>query len=80
MIAALMSFFAMFALDMVFARYAYALTAQRACAASMWASLIVVCNAVVIINYVADVWTLAPAVVGAFAGTWVAVVTQRRAM
>lgn len=69
----LISFFAMAALDFVFAFYTRHVMKTNAAKAGMYASLIVITNALVTLNYVADPWMIVPTVVGAFAGTWLAV-------
>jgi hypothetical protein len=68
-----MVFFAMFALDFVWARYTYAMTAKRAGAASGYAGAIVLLSGTAAIGYTSDPWLLVPAVCGAVMGTWLAV-------
>lgn len=61
----------MFALDVVFGRYALALTKRRATAAASWGALCVVFQGGVILSYVHDPWALLSAAAGAFCGTFV---------
>jgi hypothetical protein len=64
------AFFAMFALDFVWARYTRNITAGNAGRAGGYAALIVGFNAAVTLGYVADIWVVVPAALGAFAGTY----------
>lgn len=68
---ALYVFAAMAALDFVWARYSVACAHRRPLAAAAYAALIVVFNGPVVISYVDNHWLLAPAIAGAFFGTWV---------
>ena len=69
----LATFASMAALDWVFAYYTKNVIKKNAALAGLYASAIVVTNAIVTISYVTDHWMVVPAVLGAFAGTWVAV-------
>ena len=67
------AFFAMIALDYVWGCYTKYLVANKAVLAAMYASAIMLTNAVVTIAYV-DVPRLIPVVMlGAFVGTWLVV-------
>lgn len=66
------AFLAMLVLDVAYARYTLATAALSTMRASCWASLITVCNGVVVLSYVHDWRTLVAAVAGAFAGTYIA--------
>lgn len=68
-----LAFLAMFALDVVFAPYIAAVAAKQAVAASVWAAGISFCNVFVAVSCVKDRRLVVPVVLGAFAGTWVAV-------
>ena len=69
----LAAFFAMVALDLVFAPYIATVAAREAVAASAWAAAIALCNTFVVVSYVKDRRMVVPVVLGAFAGTWLAV-------
>jgi hypothetical protein len=69
----LAAFSAMAALDLVFAPYIAAVAARQAVAASAWASAISFCNVFVAVSCIRDRRLIVPVVLGAFAGTWLAV-------
>lgn len=69
----LVVFAATFVLDIVWARYATAVTDRRRLAASVLAALIILIGGYTTINYVNDAWMLLPAMAGAFAGTYVGI-------
>jgi hypothetical protein len=68
---ALVVFAALFALDIVWARYASAVTNARRLLASSYASAIIALSAFAAINYVDDPRMIVPAMLGAFCGTFV---------
>lgn len=70
--AAVLAFAAMFALDFAFAKYTAAIVANSRFGASALATVIMLCNAVLVLSYVASPWTIGSAALGAFAGTWFA--------
>jgi len=78
MIAALVVFAAMFALDFVFAFYTKAIQRRAVFAASWWAVAVLACNGTVQIGYIAEHWLLIPAAVGAFGGTYSAMKWSQR--
>lgn len=73
MISYLSAFFGVAALDIVWAKYTYALTARAPWRAGIFASSIFILNGTVTIGFVSDPWLLIPAALGAFAGTAIAV-------
>ncbi len=68
---ALIAFFGMFALDVVFARYALAVTARRPWWASSYAAVCLLLGGSVVVTYANDPIMLIPAAAGAFVGTYV---------
>jgi hypothetical protein len=78
MLQALLVFAAMFSLDLIWARYTYALTKRQPLGSSISAVGIVFANSVVTLGYVSDPWMILPAALGAFTGTWVAVRFERQ--
>ena len=64
-------FAAVVLLDAVFALYIVETAARNALAASVWAGLIQVCNAVTVVSLAKDWRMVVPAVLGAFVGTWI---------
>jgi hypothetical protein len=69
MIAAL-SFLAMIAVDVMWARYIMAAADRRAWSAAIYSGGIVLGGAVVTLAYVDSAWNLIPASLGAIAGTY----------
>lgn len=72
-IQAALAFGAVAALDFVWAKYTYAMTARQPWLAGTYAGAIFALGGVAAISYVANPWMLIPSVAGAFVGTWVAV-------
>lgn len=66
-------FAATFWLDFVWARYTAAITARLKLRASALAGFIILLSGAAQISYVENHWLLIPAVIGAVAGTWVAI-------
>lgn len=72
----MLTFAAVFALDIVWARYTISLTNDRPMRAGSYAALVIALSGFAAINYVNDPWMLLPAAVGAFCGTIVGMVKQ----
>jgi len=68
----IMAFVSMFLLDVVFALYTKSVIANRPTMAGVCAAGIMLCNTVMVINVVDNHWMVIPVMLGAFAGTWVA--------
>lgn len=66
-------FFALLALDFIYARYTQNIVAGRAWQASLNAAMLYAITGFATLTYVAEPLLLIPAVVGAFTGTWLAV-------
>ena len=67
------AFFAMFFTDVFNAYYIQAIQQSRALKASAWAAILYVLHASALIGAAYNLYLLIPAVLGAFAGTWVGV-------
>lgn len=67
------AFVAMMGLDYVFALYTKSVVKQKPATAGFFAMCIVVSNAAVTLNYVDNNWMVIPTLLGAYAGTWLAV-------
>jgi len=65
------TFFALFFTDVFYTYYLRAVADDRALTASAWAVVVYIIASVAVINYTADHWSLIPAGLGAFCGTWV---------
>jgi hypothetical protein len=66
-------FAALFALDVVWARYTAAVTDRRRTVASSYASAIIALGAFATINYIDDPRMIVPAMLGAFCGTFIGI-------
>lgn len=66
-------FSALAALDFVWAKYTYAMTARHPTLAGVYASVIILFSGYAAIGYTQNPWMLLPAMAGAFVGTWLAV-------
>jgi len=71
-------FVAMFVMDFVWAEYTAAISGKKPTVAGVWAIGIILLSGYVTKSYVDDVRLLAPAGLGAFAGTWAAVYMAKR--
>lgn len=70
---AIYSFAAMVALDLVWAAYTIKVQKKKPALAGLYASAIMLINAVVTISYVTEPWMLLPVAAGAFVGTFLGV-------
>jgi flagellar motor component MotA len=70
---AIYSFGAMVTLDLVWAAYTLKVQDKKPALAGMYASAIMIINAVVTLSYINDPWMLLPVMAGAFVGTYVGV-------
>lgn len=66
----LASFFGMAALDWLFARYTFAVTARQAARSSGYAAAFIILQGGVIVSYVHNPWMLIPAALGGAIGTY----------
>lgn len=69
----LLVFVAMTALDFVYAEYTKAAADRRIWSASIYAAVLIALTSFVTSSYVNDAWLVAPAVLGAFFGTWLSI-------
>lgn len=69
----LVTFSALFVLDIVWARYTSAVTDRRRAVASSYAAAIIALGAVGTISYIDDPRMIVPAMLGAFCGTFVGI-------
>lgn len=70
---AALAFLALFVLDLVWVGYTRAMIGKDPIRAGVWAAGLLVVNAVATLMYVGNPWLIAPAALGAFCGTAVAV-------
>ncbi len=67
------AFLAMFFTDMFYTYYLSAIEKNRAIMASIWAGVLYLFGALIVVGYTRDVWILVPAVIGGVLGTYVGV-------
>jgi hypothetical protein len=67
------AFFAMFFTDVFYAYYIQSVQNAQAIRASFWAATLYILGGIVVLAYTSNPWLLIPAVIGAFAGTYVGV-------
>ena len=67
------AFLAMFFTDMFYTYYLSAIEKNRAVMASIWAVVLYLFGALIVVGYTRDVWILVPAVIGGVLGTYVGV-------
>ena len=72
------TFFAIFFLDVVNAWYIKAISDERPFMASVWAVVVTLASSVAIISYTRDNTMVIPALAGAFIGTYVGIVIRKR--
>ena len=74
----IVTFFAIFFLDIVNAWYIKAISDERPFMASVWAVVVTLASSIAIISYTRDNTMVIPALAGAFVGTYVGIVIRRR--
>jgi hypothetical protein len=70
-------FVALFMLDFVWARYTLALTSARRIASANYAAILICLSGVAAVLYTREPWLILPAMAGAWAGTWSALMDRR---
>jgi len=72
------TFFAIFLLDVVYTYYLRCVAGNNVLGASSWSVACYVLGSVAVINYTTNHWLVIPAMVGAFAGTYVGMKIKRK--
>ena len=65
------TFFAVFATDLIYVYFVRSIQNNQPLQAGLWSVVVTFTASVAVINYTADHWALIPALLGAFAGTWI---------
>ena len=73
----IITFLALFITDVINALYIKAINNEQPLLASMWAVVVTLAASVAVINYTKDNTMLIPALLGAFAGTYVGMKIKR---
>ena len=77
MLAFIITFFAVFVTDIVNTYYISAIQNDKPFYASLWATVVTFATSVAVINYIHDNMLLIAALLGAFAGTYVAMIFKK---
>ena len=78
MLEYIVTFFAIFLLDLVYTYYLKCIQENNALGASFWSIACYVLGGVAVINYTANHMLLIPAIVGAFCGTYVGMIIKKK--
>jgi hypothetical protein len=65
------TFFAVFATDLIYVYFVRSIQNNQPLQAGLWSVVVTFTASVAVINYTTDHWALIPALLGAFAGTWI---------
>jgi uncharacterized membrane protein YfcA len=71
------TFFAIFLLDIVYTYYLRCVANENVLGASIWSVACYILGSVAVINYTTNHWLMIPACLGAFLGTWVGMQLRR---
>lgn len=74
----ILTFFAVFFTDIVNTYYIKAIAENKPLVASILAALVMLIYSFALISFVKDIYLLIPALLGAFAGTYVAMIIKRK--
>ena len=74
----ILTFIAVFMLDLVYTYYLRCVADNRVFMASFWSVACYLGASVAVINYTSNHWLLVPALLGAFCGTWVGMIVKTR--
>jgi hypothetical protein len=72
------TFFALFVTDILYTYYVRAVTTDKPLTASFWAAVVTLTASIAVINYTENHLMLIPALLGAFAGTYVGMKVKLR--
>lgn len=70
-------FVAMMGADFAWTKYTLGVAAKDAFGAASWSAVIVGCGAFTVVSYTTNRWLLIPALLGAFIGTYLAVLKEK---
>ena len=78
MLTYIITFFAVFATDILYVYFLKAIQDNRAVQATFWSVLVTLTASITVISYTEDHWALIPALLGAAVGTYAGMVLRRR--
>ena len=70
MISYAVTFLAVFATDLIYVYFVKSIQQNRPLSAGLWSMVVTLTASIAVINYTEDHYALIPALLGAFAGTW----------
>jgi uncharacterized membrane protein YfcA len=71
MTAYVVTFLAVFATDLLYVYFVKSIQQDQPLSAGLWSMVVTLTASIAVINYTEDHYALIPALLGAFAGTWV---------
>ena len=78
MISYVVTFLAVFATDLLYVYFVKSIQQDQPLSAGLWSMVVTLTASVAVINYTEDHYALIPALIGAFAGTWVGMKIKRQ--
>ena len=78
MLTYIITFFAVFATDILYVYFLKAIQDDRPAQATFWSVLVTLTASITVISYTEDHWALIPALLGAAVGTYGGMVLRRR--
>jgi hypothetical protein len=73
MLSYILTFIAVFFVDIFYTYYLKSVNESKALKASFWGAVVWLIGSLAVIEYTANHWLLIPACIGAFCGTWVGI-------
>ena len=70
MISYAVTFLAVFATDLIYVYFVKSIQQDQPLSAGLWSMVVTLTASIAVINYTEDHYALIPALLGAFAGTW----------
>jgi len=71
MTAYVVTFLAVFATDLLYVYFVKSIQQDQPLSAGLWSMVVTLTASIAVINYTEDHYAIIPALLGAFAGTWV---------
>jgi uncharacterized membrane protein YfcA len=78
MISYVVTFLAVFVTDLLYVYFVKSIQQDQPISAGLWSMVVTLTASVAVINYTEDHYALIPALIGAFAGTWVGMKIKRQ--
>ena len=78
MTAYIITFLAVFVTDLLYVYFVKSIQQDQPISAGLWSMVVTLTASIAVINYTEDHWALIPALLGAFAGTWLGMKIKRQ--